>query len=179
MQNCLARVVTRSPHFLHSLPLLKSLHWFPVRYRIIFKICTITYQALSSKQPAYISLHGNDKPWFTRDIKQKLTEKNATFISGSREEFRRAKCEVQKAVKKAKFEHKRKREDNFALNNTIIVWQGLQQITQYKQSAAVTDYSDPSFPDQLNDFTAAKHFVRAHFQQLHLCLRPLQSRMLR
>ena len=47
-------VVTRSPRFFHSVPLLKSLHWLPVRYRIIFKICTITYQPLSSKQPAYL-----------------------------------------------------------------------------------------------------------------------------
>ena len=54
VQNCLARVVTRSPRFSRSVSLLKSLHWLPVRYRIIFKICTITYQALSTKQPAYL-----------------------------------------------------------------------------------------------------------------------------
>jgi len=54
VQNCLARVVTRSPRFSRSVPLLKSLHWLPVRYRIIFKICTIAYQALSFKQPAYL-----------------------------------------------------------------------------------------------------------------------------
>ena len=50
VQNCLARVVTRSPRFTPSKPLLKSLHWLPVQYRIMFKMCTITYQALSSKQ---------------------------------------------------------------------------------------------------------------------------------
>ena len=54
VQNCLARVVTRSPRFSLSAPLLKSLHWLPVRYRIVFKICTITYPALSPKQPAYL-----------------------------------------------------------------------------------------------------------------------------
>ena len=54
VQNCLARVVTRSPRFSRSVPLIKSLHWLPVRYRNIFKFCTITYQALSSKQPAYL-----------------------------------------------------------------------------------------------------------------------------
>ena len=44
-------------HFLRfsrSVPLLKSLHWLPVRYRIIFKICTITYQALSTNLHIYI-----------------------------------------------------------------------------------------------------------------------------
>ena len=29
VQNCLARVVTKSPSFWHITPLLKSLHWFP------------------------------------------------------------------------------------------------------------------------------------------------------
>ena len=54
VQNCLARVVNRSPRLSHSVPLRKSLHWPPVQHRIIFKICTITYQALSSNQPAYL-----------------------------------------------------------------------------------------------------------------------------
>ena len=31
VQNCLSRVVTRSPRFSHSVPLLKSLHRLPVR----------------------------------------------------------------------------------------------------------------------------------------------------
>ena len=55
VQNCLARVVTRSPRFSSSVPLLKSLHWLPVNYRIIFKICTISYLALASKQPTYLN----------------------------------------------------------------------------------------------------------------------------
>ena len=54
VQSCLARVVTRSPRFSDLVLLLKSLHWLPVQYRIIFKICTMTYLALSSKQPAYL-----------------------------------------------------------------------------------------------------------------------------
>ena len=55
VQNCLARVVTRSPRFSRSVPLQKPLLWLPLRYRIIFEICTVTYQALSSKQPAYLN----------------------------------------------------------------------------------------------------------------------------
>ena len=55
VQNCLARVVTCSPRFSRSVPLLKSLRWLPVHYRIIFKICTIAYQALSSTHLAYLN----------------------------------------------------------------------------------------------------------------------------
>ena len=54
VQNCLARVVTKSPRFCHKTPLLKSLHWLPVRYRIKFKLCFLVYQALASGQPVYI-----------------------------------------------------------------------------------------------------------------------------
>jgi len=53
VQNCLARVVTRSHLFSHSVPLLKSLHLFPVQSGIIFKLCTIAYQTLSSEEPSY------------------------------------------------------------------------------------------------------------------------------
>ena len=51
VQNCLAKVVTRSPRFSLSVPLLKSLHWLPVHYWIIFNFFTI----LSSTQPAYLN----------------------------------------------------------------------------------------------------------------------------
>ena len=52
--NCLARVVTKSPRFCHITPLLKSLHWSPVRYRIKSKLCSLNYQALTSGQQVYI-----------------------------------------------------------------------------------------------------------------------------
>ena len=52
--NCLARVVTKSPPFTHSVPLLRSLHWLPVKYRVHFKICLLTYKALHEEQPVYL-----------------------------------------------------------------------------------------------------------------------------
>ena len=101
-----------------------------------------------------VTVYGNNKPWFTRDIKQKLAMKNSAFISGNREQFRRAKYAVHKAISSAKYKHKCKLENQFASNNTKSVCQGLRQITQYmyKPSASVIYNADPSFPDQLNDF---------------------------
>ena len=49
--NCLARVVTKSPPFTRSVPLLRSLHWLCVKYRVHFKICLLTYRALHEEQP--------------------------------------------------------------------------------------------------------------------------------
>ena len=74
VQNCLAHVVTKSPHFYHITPLLKPSHWLPVGYRIKFKLCSLTYQALTSGQPVYIRnmLQPSRKVWTlrSRDLDQ-------------------------------------------------------------------------------------------------------------
>ena len=44
-----------SPVFLSLSALLKSLHWLPVHYRVIFKVCTVVYQVLSSTQPTCLN----------------------------------------------------------------------------------------------------------------------------
>ena len=52
--NRLARVVPKSPPFIRSVPLLRSLRWLPVKYRVHFKICLLTYKALNEEQPVYL-----------------------------------------------------------------------------------------------------------------------------
>ena len=42
--NRLTRVVSKSPPFTRSVPLLRSLHWSPVKFRILFKITLLTYK---------------------------------------------------------------------------------------------------------------------------------------
>ena len=55
VQNQLARLVTKSPPFTRSIPLLlRSLHWLWVRFRIHFKINFLTYKTLREKQPVYL-----------------------------------------------------------------------------------------------------------------------------
>ena len=41
--------------FDHITPVLISLHWLPVRYRVIFKILLLVYKALHANVPPYIS----------------------------------------------------------------------------------------------------------------------------
>ena len=55
VQNCLARVVTKAPRFSRSVPILERLHWLPVKFRIHFKICAITFRTLKENQPAYLA----------------------------------------------------------------------------------------------------------------------------
>ena len=54
IQNCLARIVTRSPPRTRSIPLLHRLHWLPMKFRIQFKINLLTFKALSMSQPSYL-----------------------------------------------------------------------------------------------------------------------------
>ena len=55
IQNSVARIVTRTSRSSHITPVLKSLHWLPVQYRINFKLCCITHRALSLKEPYYLN----------------------------------------------------------------------------------------------------------------------------
>ena len=106
-----------------------------------------------------VCVYANDKPWFTKEVKNKLEAKDAAFRSGDDEEFRRAKYDARRAIARAKSEYKDKQEDQFASNSTHAVWQGLQTTTQYKAKSA-TISSDPTLPDQLNEFYA--HFDRQY-----------------
>ena len=55
VQNAAARLRTLSRQYDHITPVLKELHWLPVRYRIHFKLLLLTFKALNGMAPAYIS----------------------------------------------------------------------------------------------------------------------------
>ena len=52
--NLLARVVTKSPPFTRSVPLLPSLYWLLVKYRVHLKICLLPCKALLKEQLVYL-----------------------------------------------------------------------------------------------------------------------------
>ena len=56
VQNSFARIVTRNSRSSHNTPILKSLHWLHVKYRIKFNLCCITYRALSIEEPHFQNL---------------------------------------------------------------------------------------------------------------------------
>jgi len=55
VQNRTARVVLRAGRQASSAPLLRALHWLPVQQRIHHKIGTLTYTALTQRQPRYLA----------------------------------------------------------------------------------------------------------------------------
>jgi Reverse transcriptase (RNA-dependent DNA polymerase) len=55
VQNAAARLITRTRKFDHITPVLRDLHWLPVRQRIEFKIATLVYKCLHGLAPSYLS----------------------------------------------------------------------------------------------------------------------------
>jgi len=55
VQNAAARLVTGTRRSEHITPVLKSLHWLPVRQRITFKVATIVHKCLNGRAPVYLS----------------------------------------------------------------------------------------------------------------------------
>lgn len=55
LQNSAARILTRTNIRDHITPVLESLHWLPIRFRVDFKILMLTYKALHELAPQYLT----------------------------------------------------------------------------------------------------------------------------
>ena len=53
LQNAAAHIVSLSSKRSHITPILKSLHWLPVKERIIFKILLFVYHIINGTAPDY------------------------------------------------------------------------------------------------------------------------------
>ena len=68
IQNTLARIVTNHRNYAHVTPILKQLHWLPVKYRCMFKTATLVYKFLNTGSPSYFEpfLSLSSCPYSTR-----------------------------------------------------------------------------------------------------------------
>ncbi len=55
VKNAATKVLTRSRKYDHITPILQSLHWLPIEFRISYKILLLTYKALNGLAPAYLT----------------------------------------------------------------------------------------------------------------------------
>ena len=56
IQNTLARVVTLSDKRVHIItPILKRLHWLPLRQRVEYKVSLLSYKIRQTSEPAHLS----------------------------------------------------------------------------------------------------------------------------
>ena len=58
IQNAAARVLTFRKKFEHITPVLKELHWLPIKYRVKFKILLLTYKCLNGHDTSFIQFIG-------------------------------------------------------------------------------------------------------------------------
>ena len=67
VQNCAARLVVSAPPHVHFTPILRHLHWLPVRARIFYETACLCFHAITST-PAYLSdlLHLYSPSWSLR-----------------------------------------------------------------------------------------------------------------
>ena len=75
LQNAAARITTLSRKHSHITPILKSLHWLPIKERIAFKILLLVFHCVRGSAPHYnISLLQNYIP------KRQLRSSNSCFL---------------------------------------------------------------------------------------------------
>jgi len=55
LQNAVARLVTGARKFDRITPVMRELHWLPVRQRIKFKTAVLVFKCLHGLAPAYLS----------------------------------------------------------------------------------------------------------------------------
>lgn len=55
LQNAAARLISNVPRYSHITPVLCSLHWLPVKFRIDFKILLLTFKAIYGHAPGYLT----------------------------------------------------------------------------------------------------------------------------
>ena len=53
--NAAARVTCLIPKFAHITPVLRELHWLPVKFRVEFKIALLVFKTLNGLAPQYLS----------------------------------------------------------------------------------------------------------------------------
>ena len=62
VQNAAARLISKTTRFDNISPVMKDLHWLPVKYRIMFKLVVYTFKALHGNAPTYIRQLIRPKP---------------------------------------------------------------------------------------------------------------------
>ena len=71
LQNAAARLIAGARRYDHITPILQSLHWLPVRERIVYKMSMLVHRCISGDAPQYLTalvnlIRNNSRPWSLR-----------------------------------------------------------------------------------------------------------------
>ena len=89
--NAAARLICHLPKYYHISPVLKDLHWLPIKYRVIFKITLLVFKVLHGLAPSYLENLIRVKPegcYHLRNKDQLLVPKTKCKTFGDRAFFK-------------------------------------------------------------------------------------------
>ncbi|XP_073669588.1 uncharacterized protein [Paramisgurnus dabryanus] len=99
-----------------------------------------------------IRIPPNRKPWMTAEVHVLLRERNTAFKSGDRALYNTSRYNLKKGIKRAKAAYKEKIEGHFTNKDPTRMWQGIQQITNYRGSRESPININASLAEELNHF---------------------------
>ncbi len=86
IQNAAATILTRTRKSEHITPVLRSLHWLPVTFRIDFKVLLLVYKSLNGLGPKYIAdmltEYKSNRPLRSLEIKSVRNTKGSRKTKG-------------------------------------------------------------------------------------------------
>ncbi len=89
----------------------------------------------------------------TNEVKRLLRKRNTAFRSGDKELYSSARADLRRSMKKAKEAYKKTVEDHLANKDPRRMWQGIQQLTNYKGNTVnCSSHADASLAEELNHF---------------------------
>lgn len=64
VQNAAEKLLTGTRKQVHITPILASLHWLPVQFRVQFKVLLLVFKALNGQAPSYVTdlIHVHSTP---------------------------------------------------------------------------------------------------------------------
>ncbi len=98
-----------------------------------------------------IRIYPNQKPWINSDVQAALSARTSAFKSGNFDDRKQASYDLRKSIKAAKRETI---QEQFNTNNARSMWQGINNITDFKGNKPATVNIAASLPDKLNLFYA-------------------------
>ncbi len=101
-----------------------------------------------------IRIYPNQKPWINSDVRAALSARTSAFKSGNFDDRKQASYDLRKSIKAAKRQYKNKVEEQFNTNNASSMWQGINNIMDFKGNKPATVNIAASLPDELNLFYA-------------------------
>ncbi len=101
-----------------------------------------------------IRIYPNQKPWINSDVRSALSARTSAFKSENTDDRKQASYDLRRSIKAAKRQYKNKVEEQFNNNNPRSMWQGINNITGFKENKPATVNIAASLPGELNTFFA-------------------------